>query len=30
MTATKITLFQSTLTREGSIYTILYEVNFKK
>ena len=29
MTASKIALFQSTLTREGSIYTILREAEFK-
>ena len=28
MTASKITLFQSTLAREGSIYTILHEAKF--
>ena len=30
MTATKIILFQSTLTREGSIYTVLHEANFAR
>lgn len=30
MTATKITLFQSTLAREGAIYTVLYEAEFGK
>ena len=30
MTATRLTLFQSTLTREGSIYSVLHEADFKK
>ena len=30
MTASKITLFQSALTREGSIYTVLHEADFKR
>lgn len=30
MTASKITLFQSTLTRGGSIYAVLHEAEFKK
>lgn len=30
MTASKVTLFQSTLTREGAIYTLLHEADFKK
>ncbi len=30
MAASKITLFQSTLTREGSIYTVLHEAEFQK
>ncbi len=30
MTATKVTLFQSTLTREGAIYTALHEAEFTK
>ena len=30
MTASKVTLFQSTLTREGAIYTALHEAEFTK
>jgi 2'-5' RNA ligase len=29
MTALKVTLFQSTLAREGAIYTVLHEADFK-